>query len=147
MTVILVTLMVAGGVTQTVILHSMQRPTVLSRHLCHLQPLTGSDIGKVRLHPVLLDKGGTRLALYGLGNIRDERLARMFQTPGCLEWCASASVSRLMSSSSMAHISNWDEAASSASDVGVRGVMLQALSHICYTCTCYRFQVSPCGTL
>jgi hypothetical protein len=63
---------------------------VLSRLLRHLQPLTGSAIGKVQLHPVLLDKGGTRLALYGLGNIREERLARMFQTPGCVEWCAFA---------------------------------------------------------
>lgn len=47
----------------------------------------GSGIGKVRLHPVLVAKGDTKLALYGLGNIRDERLARMFQTPGCVEWC------------------------------------------------------------
>lgn len=33
-------------------------------------------------------QGGTCVALYGLGNIRDERLARMFQTPGCVEWCS-----------------------------------------------------------
>ncbi len=48
----------------------------------------GSGIGKIRLQPVLLAKGETQLALYGLGNLRDERLARMFQTPGCVEWCA-----------------------------------------------------------
>ena len=78
-------------------MHGMQRPTVLSRRLCPLQPFTGSAIGKVRLHPVLLDKGGTKLALYGLGNIRDERLTRMFQTPGCVEWCALAPTSVLHS--------------------------------------------------
>jgi hypothetical protein len=53
-----------------------------------VQPFEGSGMGRVRLHPVLLDKGDTKVALYGLGNIRDERLARMFKTPGCIEWCA-----------------------------------------------------------
>ena len=45
-------------------------------------------MGKLRLSPVLLRKGCTNLALYGLGNLRDERLCRLFQTPGCVEWCA-----------------------------------------------------------
>ena len=40
----------------------------------------------MRLAPVLLQKGDTKVALYGLGNLRDERLARLFQTPGCVEW-------------------------------------------------------------
>lgn len=31
-------------------------------------------------------QGSTRCALYGLGNIRDERLGRLFQTPGCVRW-------------------------------------------------------------
>ena len=31
-------------------------------------------------------QGVTKIALYGLGNIRDERLARLFQTPGCVQW-------------------------------------------------------------
>ena len=31
-------------------------------------------------------QGETRVALYGIGNLRDERLGRMFQTPGCVEW-------------------------------------------------------------
>ncbi len=31
-------------------------------------------------------QGTTKVALYGLGNVRDERLGRMFQTPGCVEW-------------------------------------------------------------
>ncbi|KAL3143519.1 hypothetical protein ABBQ38_002323 [Trebouxia sp. C0009 RCD-2024] len=48
--------------------------------------LSGSGIGKVKLVPVLLEKGTTRVALYGLGNVRDERLGRMFQTPGCVDW-------------------------------------------------------------
>ncbi|CAD7697390.1 unnamed protein product [Ostreobium quekettii] len=42
--------------------------------------------GKIRLAPVLLQKGSTKVALYGLGHIRDERLGRLFQTPGCVEW-------------------------------------------------------------
>ena len=45
-------------------------------------------MGKLRIAPVLLQKGSTRLALYGLGNLRDERLCRLFQTPDCVEWCA-----------------------------------------------------------
>ena len=31
-------------------------------------------------------QGDTKIALYGLGNVRDERLGRMFLTPGCIEW-------------------------------------------------------------
>jgi hypothetical protein len=31
-------------------------------------------------------QGQTKLALYGLGNVRDERLGRLFQTPGCVQW-------------------------------------------------------------
>ena len=44
-------------------------------------------MGKLRIAPVLLQKGTTRLALYGLGNLRDERLGRLFSTPACVEWC------------------------------------------------------------
>ena len=33
-------------------------------------------------------QGLTKLALYGLGNMRDERLGRLFQTPGAVSWCA-----------------------------------------------------------
>lgn len=40
--------------------------------------LGGSNIGKVTLSPILIQKGKTRLALYGLGSVRDERLARLF---------------------------------------------------------------------
>lgn len=38
-----------------------------------------SDYTAVRLKPVLLRKGGTRLALYGLGHLKDQRLARLFR--------------------------------------------------------------------
>ncbi|KAL6753815.1 Metallo-dependent phosphatase-like protein, partial [Haematococcus lacustris] len=42
--------------------------------------------GKVDLAPILLQKGDTKVALYGLGNIRDERLGRLFNTPGSVTW-------------------------------------------------------------
>lgn len=48
--------------------------------------IEGTGTGKLRIAPVLLQKGGTRVALYGLGNLRDERLCRLFQTPGHVEW-------------------------------------------------------------
>ena len=38
-----------------------------------------TDIEKIELSPVLLQKGNTKLALYGLGSCRDERLHRMFR--------------------------------------------------------------------
>eukprot|EP00967_Tisochrysis_lutea_P075304 scaffold101451_cov24-Tisochrysis_lutea.AAC.2 len=37
------------------------------------------DVSAVTLHPILIEKGQTKLALYGLGHIRDERLHRMFE--------------------------------------------------------------------
>ena len=45
-------------------------------------------MGSLKIEPVLLKKGTTKLALYGLGNVRDERLARAFQTPEGIKWCA-----------------------------------------------------------
>lgn len=48
--------------------------------------ITGAGAGKIRISPVLLQKGNTKLALYGLGNIRDERLCRLFSTPNSVEW-------------------------------------------------------------
>ncbi|KAJ7535711.1 hypothetical protein O6H91_12G043300 [Diphasiastrum complanatum] len=48
--------------------------------------LGGSGVGQITLHPILLRKGSTKVALYGLGNIRDERLNRMFQTPHAVQW-------------------------------------------------------------
>ena len=38
-----------------------------------------SDVEKIELSPVLLQKGETKLALYGLGSCRDERLHRTFR--------------------------------------------------------------------
>eukprot|EP00898_Chlorokybus_atmophyticus_P003724 jgi/Chlat1/4352/Chrsp29S00349 len=55
--------------------------------------LSGSGVGEVKIYPVLLQKGTTKVALYGLGNIRDERLNRMFQTPGAVKWVRAASSS------------------------------------------------------
>ncbi|EFN51895.1 hypothetical protein CHLNCDRAFT_139495 [Chlorella variabilis] len=52
--------------------------------------IEGQGVGKLRVAPVLLRKGGTHVALYGLGNLRDERLCRLFQTPGCVEWARPA---------------------------------------------------------
>jgi double-strand break repair protein MRE11 len=37
------------------------------------------DVNKVDISPVLIQKGTTKVALYGLGNMRDERLNRMWQ--------------------------------------------------------------------
>ncbi|PKA59958.1 Double-strand break repair protein MRE11 [Apostasia shenzhenica] len=48
--------------------------------------LGGSGVGQITLHPILVKKGTTSLSLYGLGNIRDERLNRMFQTPHAIQW-------------------------------------------------------------
>ncbi|KAI8811120.1 Mre11 DNA-binding presumed domain-containing protein [Cladochytrium replicatum] len=36
------------------------------------------EIDDITVHPILLKKGSTRLALYGIGNVRDERLHRCF---------------------------------------------------------------------
>lgn len=48
--------------------------------------LGGSAVGQIRIHPILIRKGTTSMALYGIGNIRDERLNRMFQTPHSIQW-------------------------------------------------------------
>ena len=37
------------------------------------------ETDRVQVKPVLLQKGGTKLALYGMSNIRDERLFRVFK--------------------------------------------------------------------
>lgn len=48
--------------------------------------LTGSGTGKIKIKPVLMRKGNTKLALYGLGYIRDARLHQMFSLKGNVEW-------------------------------------------------------------
>ncbi|GAB4849557.1 meiotic recombination [Ancistrocladus abbreviatus] len=45
-----------------------------------------SGVGQITIYPILIKKGSTAVALYGLGNIRDERLNRMFQTPHAVQW-------------------------------------------------------------
>lgn len=37
-----------------------------------------THLSKINISPLLLQKGETKLALYGLGSVRDERLHRMF---------------------------------------------------------------------
>ena len=37
-----------------------------------------SNVEKIALTPILIQKGSTKLAMYGLGHVRDERLARSF---------------------------------------------------------------------
>ena len=49
--------------------------------------IEGEGTGSVSIKPVLLGKGKTRVALYGLGWIKDERLANLFQVPGGVKWC------------------------------------------------------------
>jgi|TARA_B110000977_G_scaffold199342_1_gene286436 hypothetical protein len=49
--------------------------------------LEGGGAGNIKLKPVLMQKGKTRLALYGLGYIRDARLHQMFSVKGNVEWC------------------------------------------------------------
>lgn len=45
------------------------------------------NVDDITISPVLLQKGSTRLAIYGMGNVRDERLNRTFRRyilPVCL---------------------------------------------------------------
>lgn len=37
-----------------------------------------TDLSEIKISPVLLEKGNTKLALYGLSSVRDERLHRLF---------------------------------------------------------------------
>lgn len=53
--------------------------------------LGGAHVQKITLAPVLIQKGRTKLALYGLGAIREERVGRLFHTPGCVSWVRPAS--------------------------------------------------------
>lgn len=38
-----------------------------------------TDLTEVKISPILLKKGKSRLALYGLSHIKDERLSRLFR--------------------------------------------------------------------
>lgn len=37
-----------------------------------------TDLSRIEVKPILLQKGNTYLALYGLSHIKDERLSRLF---------------------------------------------------------------------
>lgn len=65
--------------------------------------ITRSDAnsaGEVKIRPILIRKGNVKLALYGLGNIRDERMCRLFSSPKGVEWARPAS-------SAIADIDDW----------------------------------------
>ena len=49
--------------------------------VCNLLNYFGKseNVDDVTVYPLLVGKGETRAAIYGLGNIRDERLYRTFQ--------------------------------------------------------------------
>jgi double-strand break repair protein MRE11 len=49
--------------------------------VCNLLNYFGKseNVDDVTVYPLLIGKGETRTAIYGLGNIRDERLYRTFQ--------------------------------------------------------------------
>ena len=46
----------------------------------------GDPHGDVKVSPILIRKGDTKLALYGLGNIRDERMCRLLNRPRGVQW-------------------------------------------------------------
>ena len=48
--------------------------------------LSGGSVGTVDLKPVLMRKGSTKVALYGLGYIRDNRLHQMFNVKDAVVW-------------------------------------------------------------
>jgi len=49
--------------------------------------IEGTGTGQIKIKPVLLSKGKTKVAIYGLGWMRDERLSKLFQMPGGVKWC------------------------------------------------------------
>ena len=44
------------------------------------------DINDIEISPILLKKGCTKVALYGLGNIRDERLVHTWKSKKKVKW-------------------------------------------------------------
>ena len=49
--------------------------------------IEGKGTGQIKIRPVLLGKGSTMVAIFGLGWIRDERLAKLFRVPEGISWC------------------------------------------------------------
>lgn len=48
--------------------------------------IEGDGTGSVTIKPVLLGKGNTKVALYGLGWLKDERLSKLFTIPNGVKW-------------------------------------------------------------
>ena len=49
-----------------------------NRCVCMPPPVSCLQVDDVEVNPILIQKGITKLALYGLGSMRDERLNRMW---------------------------------------------------------------------
>jgi double-strand break repair protein MRE11 len=62
-----------------------------------------TDLMQVKISPLLMRKGVTRLALYGLSHLKDERLARLFR-----DHRVSAIVPRLFSAFTEVQCERWD---------------------------------------
>ena len=70
--------------------------TLAERHLSAIDILSASnllnyfgaveDVKNIEVRPILLKKGQTRVALYGLGNIRDERLYQTWAKEKKVKW-------------------------------------------------------------
>eukprot|EP00210_Caulerpa_lentillifera_P004101 g3912.t1 len=52
-----------------------------------------NENGSLEISPVLIEKGSTRLALYGFGHIADQRLGRVFRTSGAVKWTCPSTLS------------------------------------------------------
>ena len=63
------------------VLSSAQLVNYFGKAQTTVQPNGKDTTGAIKVWPVLMVKGETKLALYGLGNMRDERLHRMFHQP------------------------------------------------------------------
>ncbi|PHT71567.1 Double-strand break repair protein MRE11 [Capsicum annuum] len=91
--------------------------------------LGGSGVGQIALHPILIRKGLTSVALYGLGNIRDERLNRMFQTPHAVQWMRPEAQEGCQ-------VSDWF-------NILKYGNFVRAIMFFCFLATLYRVKTNP----
>ncbi|KAG5189147.1 Metallo-dependent phosphatase-like protein [Tribonema minus] len=74
----------ANGVSLDACAASPGGPELCSLDLLHCAGLVNyfgqvPEVDEVAINPVLMQKGNTKLAMYGLGNMRDERLTRMWK--------------------------------------------------------------------
>jgi DNA repair exonuclease SbcCD nuclease subunit len=63
-------------------------------------------VDDIELYPILIRKGTTKLALYGLGNIRDERLHRTFKA-NKVKWCVRLSLALFLDGSWRLMADDW----------------------------------------